>query len=166
MVHYRGLSARLNMAVNAEAMRNLGSMIGAQVLALQPSKNGGVLDADAMAEMGRNLGKQIKSRKGGLIDHLWRKHPIIKYAKKKGGGKKRKGSAICHHRHDNPNKNHPFYEVLKRFGRRAGAGKRYKGKRRGISFPFTHPLQIAYGGPPFARKHVEEVKHFYSNING
>ena len=83
------------MAVNAEAMRNLGSMIGAQVLALQPNKNGGVSDADAMAQMGRNLGNQIKNRKGGgLIHHLFRKPPIVKYAKKKGGGKKRRGSAI------------------------------------------------------------------------
>ena len=55
--------------------------------------------------------------------------------------------------------------------RKGGVGKRYKGRRRGTSLPFPifKPWEIVHGvhsGPMGIKRHIDDVRNFYSNLKG
>ena len=55
-----------------------------------------------------------------------------------------------------------------RKSRKAGVGKRYKGRRRETiaPFPIFNPWELVHGGPIAIKRHLDDVKNFYSNLKG
>ena len=52
--------------------------------------------------------------------------------------------------------------------RKGGVGKRYKGRRRGthVPFPIFKPWELVHGGPIAFKRHIDDVRNFYSNLKG